>query len=551
MANQREKILVVESDPIVADLIARQALGGQDFDVKHAAEANTAIQEAQSFEPDVVIANLDLPGLSGKDLIAALSFQNVRIPVIVISSQGQEKDVIRAFRLGASDFISMPIRETEVVSAVERALKSVRASKERELLAGRLQNANRELKTRVEQLTSLFAIGKAVTSVADQKKLFQQIVKESVNITQADFGWFLNRDERSGEYYLRAQVNLPKSLRQHLNKPWDDGISSLVARSGETFSIHGKSMDRFMLNSLGKSALAVPVKVRGEIVGLLVVMRKKNREFHAGDQAMLEGVSDYAAISLVNARLFQALDERAASLQASVENTIKQHQIKDEVIDTITQGLPTPLLAAWNELFQLLEGSYGDLNNKQRKSIQLAQQSLSKILQISHTMKFLHDADTPQEAVQLDLGDLIAGAVEHAAPMAEEAKVEISFTLADQSTLVRGDQIQIRSVIDALISNAVKFSRNGGQIEVVLHPPRDGQVTVSVSDTGVGISKANLEKIFIHFSQTEAGEESQVKGLGIGLALVKQVIEDHGGKVWAESKLGEGSHFHFSLPVSQ
>jgi DNA-binding response OmpR family regulator len=309
MAKQGERILIVESDPMTSDLIANQALGGQGHEIKVVGEANAAIQAALSFSPDVVIANLDLPGLSGKDLMVALASQNIQIPVIMIASQGQEKDVIRAFRLGATDYIGAPIREAEVVAAVERALKTVRAKKERERLSRQLQRTNQELEKRVDELTTLFGVGKAVISVTDQAKLFNEIIKGAVKITQADYGWLLIRDERTKEYILRSQLNLPPSLVAHLGKAWDDGLSSLVARSGESLSIFGDPIERFSLSKLGKAALVVPAKVGNQVLALLVVMRKPAQEFTPSDQAMLEAVSDYAAISLVNAQLFKALGD--------------------------------------------------------------------------------------------------------------------------------------------------------------------------------------------------------------------------------------------------
>ncbi len=313
MSKSQERILVVENDPIVGDLIARQALGGQGYQVKLVQDAGSAIQAAGTFRPDVVIANLELPGLSGKDLMAALSYQQVQIPVIMTANKGQEADVIRAFRLGASDYLLTPVRETEVVAVVERALKTVRARKERQALAKKLEQTNQELKTRVDQLTTLFSIGKAITSVLNQKKLFKQIVEGAVKITHADYGWLLTPHEQSSELVLRAHKNLPRSISDGINKPWDDGLSRLVAQSGEALILNGGTIDRFRLSSLGKSALVVPLKVQEQSVGVLVVMRKSAAAFHAGDQAMLEAVSDYAAISLVNARLFQALEAKPAA----------------------------------------------------------------------------------------------------------------------------------------------------------------------------------------------------------------------------------------------
>ena len=107
MAVAKEKILLVENDPAVSDLIARQVLRPQGFEVKVLSEASTALQQAVTYAPDVVIANLDLPGLSGKDFLAALASQNIDIPVIMIAARGQEHDVIQAFRLGG---VRLPAR---------------------------------------------------------------------------------------------------------------------------------------------------------------------------------------------------------------------------------------------------------------------------------------------------------------------------------------------------------------------------------------------------------------------------------------------------------
>jgi signal transduction histidine kinase/DNA-binding response OmpR family regulator len=551
MANPREKILVVENDPITADLITRQALAGQGFEVKRVEEASAAIQQAMSFEPDVVIANLDLPGLSGKDLITALSFQNVKIPVIVISSSGQEKDVIRAFRVGASDFISMPIRETEVLSAVERALQRVRARKERERLAARLQMANQELNTRVEQLTSLFAIGQAVTMVADQKKLFKLIVEEAVSITQADYGWFLNLDERFGEFVLRAQVNLPKSLLQNMNKPWDDGISSLVARSGETFSIHGKPMERFMLSSLGKSALVVPIKARQQTIGLLVVMRKSNKEFQAGDQAMLEGVADYAAISLVNARLFQALDDRAVSLQAAVDKTQHEKRMNEQVIFLVNQELRSSLVSATNYLNQIMDAEQGEMSFKQAHSLELAQKSLDEITRINQTMEFLQEANASGEIVRLNLAEQLQTAVERSEIAAQLSKVTIEMELPEKPVFISGDKNQMLAVLDALISNAIRLGREGGRVITKLQAPSGGSVELTVANDGVGVTPDKLERIFSPFSQSDSSPIPQSQGLGVGLALVKEVVAGHGGKIWVDGKTKKGIKFYLSLPQAE
>jgi two-component system NtrC family sensor kinase len=318
MTSPRERILIVESDPEISDLIARQALRPLGYQVRVVGAAQVAIQDAVRLLPDVIIVNLNLPGLSGKDLLVALSSQGITPPVIVIAEKGMEGDVIQAFRLGASDYLSWPVREAEVVSAVERALSQVRARRERERLAQKFEKTNQELQRRVRELTTIFGIGKAVTSVTDQRTLFDKIIEGAVFVSEAEKGWLLLRKGNGKSFILSGCRNLPKSVESKVGQPWDDGISSLVALSGEALSIHGNPLKRFKVYRLGKSALVVPVKAQKEVVGLLVVIREEAVPFSPSNQAMVEAVADYASISLVNARLFEALEQRASSLQKAM-----------------------------------------------------------------------------------------------------------------------------------------------------------------------------------------------------------------------------------------
>ena len=174
MNTPKERIMVVESDLDVSDLIVRQTLAPLGYRVQLVGSAALALQEAARFVPDVIIANLSLPGLSGKDMLVGLSAQGIDVPIIVLAEKGMESDVIQAFRLGAADFINTPVREAEVVSAVERVLKQTRSRREREQLSRQLNQTNQELQRRVRELTTIFSIGKAVISITDQRVLFDQ-----------------------------------------------------------------------------------------------------------------------------------------------------------------------------------------------------------------------------------------------------------------------------------------------------------------------------------------------------------------------------------------
>ncbi|OGO28058.1 MAG: hypothetical protein A2Z16_04170 [Chloroflexi bacterium RBG_16_54_18] len=382
MGNQQEKILLVESSHKNSDLIARQTLVPLGYRVKVASSVPTALQETVRFSPDLIITNLKLPGLSGKDLLVALTSQGLELPVIVLCERGAEADLIQTFRLGAVDILLWPAREVEVVSAVERALNQVRARRERETLAHQLQQANQELQRRVRELTTIFAIGKAVTAITNYHSLFERIVEGAMYICEADSAWLLLRDEHSKAFVLRAQRNLPEPVSGKIGQPWDDGISSLVAVSGEPLIIHGDPLRRFKISLLGRSAMVMPVKVNSEVVGLLTVLRKAALPFGANSQALLSAVVDYASISIVNAHLFKALEERTRRLQQTAEAAQAEERNKDELLNKLLRELSTPLAEADQAIDTLLIDEQSGLGDSQKRILRHTQECLQRMVDL-------------------------------------------------------------------------------------------------------------------------------------------------------------------------
>jgi two-component system NtrC family sensor kinase len=131
MPKQNEKILVADPDPEVLDLVAQQVLGPQGYQVATASDGSTALKLALRMSPDIIITSLDLPGLSGRDLMTALRSQGFESVVIATGSKGSELAAMQAFRLGAKDFLTKPLREAELIAALDRALEELRLRRER------------------------------------------------------------------------------------------------------------------------------------------------------------------------------------------------------------------------------------------------------------------------------------------------------------------------------------------------------------------------------------------------------------------------------------
>ena len=371
-----ERILIVENDPDISDLIGRQALKPLGYQVTVVGDAGSALKFAAQTPPDLILANINLQGLSGKDLLAALNSQNVKSPVIVIAEKGQEHDAIQAFRLGATDVMFWPLRDAEVVSIVERALRQTQETRERQKLDRQLKVTNDELQRRLRDMTTILSIAKAVTSVTDQRYLFDRILESAMQLGEADMCWLMLREDRGNNYSLRAQRGLPDAWSKKMNQPVDDGISSLVALSGESLFMNGSPLQKFKIASLGKSAGVVPIKIKNEVIGLMIIVRKNDREFVRDSQTMLEAMADYASISLVNARLFRALEQTAESARIGEKARYATLEALRKIIRTEVEAAVYPLNLVLTEM-------PGALNPEQKKALETVKAALQKLSRAS------------------------------------------------------------------------------------------------------------------------------------------------------------------------
>ncbi|MBL8101583.1 MAG: GAF domain-containing protein, partial [Anaerolineales bacterium] len=252
------------------------------------------------------------------------------------------------------------------------ALRQTQETRERQKLDRQLKVANDELQKRLRDLTNILSIAKAVVSITDQRVLFDRILESAMQLAEADMCWLMLRDEKSKSYLLRAQRNLPEAWAKKMNQPVDDGISSLVALSGESLLMNGLPLQKFKLAALGKSAGVIPIKIQNEVIGLLIVARKNDREFSRDAQTMLEAMADYASISLVNARLFRALEQAA-------ENARAGEKYRHAALESMRAAIQGEVQAATYPLNLVLTEMPGALNDEQKKALESVQAALQRL----------------------------------------------------------------------------------------------------------------------------------------------------------------------------
>ena len=257
--------------------------------------------------------------------------------------------------------------------------------------------------------------------------------------------------------------------------------------------------------------------------------------------------------------LEQRVKDRTRELQqALAELSQKGSQLevasrhKSEFLANMSHELRTPLNAIIGFSQVLRQRLFGEINEKQEEYLDDILSSGNHLLDLINDVLDLSKVEAGQ--VELELGTLsLREALQRGVVMVREAAtkqdVQLSLELAPGVDLVEGDERRLRQVIFNLLSNAVKFTPSGGSV-VVASAREDGEVLVSVTDTGPGIAADDQERSFEEFQQTEIGVEPR-EGTGLGLALSKHLVELHGGRIWVESEAGHGSRFVFTLPAKE
>lgn len=375
-----EKILIAENDPVTCDLIGRQTLQPFGYRVHVVPDGSSAIQQIFQFQPDILIINLNLPGLSGKDVLVALTSQGISIPAIVIAQKGQESAILQAFRTGASDYLLLPVREAEVLACVERAQKQVQEKHTREALSMQIKQTNAELQRKVHEMSTIYSIGRSVISITDQNILFGKIIEAGLSATEADMGWLSLKNDRNNSFLLAAQRNLPASLAEKIGQPIEDGLGSLVSMSLEPLSIHGTALEKFKVAVLGKSAMVVPIKVKNQAIGLITLIRKAEKPFSTSDHALAGAIADYASISLVNARLFRALSNNAESAR-------KQEQLKNEQFEQMRMLVESETISTLDEAKKLIGEGSQNFTGAQQLALRTLHDKLNKLIKMVEKTK--------------------------------------------------------------------------------------------------------------------------------------------------------------------
>jgi two-component system, NtrC family, sensor kinase len=417
-----------------------------------------------------------------------------------------------------------------------------------------LQVRTQELTRSVGQLTALGEVGRAVSSTLDLETVLSTIVSRAIQLSGTDGGSVYEYDEATEEFSLRASRDLPEAYVEQVRdtRPRKgEGAVGRVAETREPVQIADisdatayESRLRNTLLQIGlRALLAVPLLAENQLVGALIVMRKRTGTFEAEEVALLQTFATQSALAIQNARLFREIEEKSRQLEVA-----SQH--KSEFLANMSHELRTPLNAIIGFSEVLAEKMFGELNEKQEEYSKDIHASGQHLLSLINDILDLSKIEAGR--MELELSDFhLPTALDSALTLVRERagrrSIALHLSVDERLGPIQADERKVRQVVLNLLSNAIKFTPEGGRIEVAA-VAKDGLVEIAVSDTGVGIAPGDQEAVFEEFRQVGTADK-KVEGTGLGLTLCRKFVELHGGKIWVKSELGKGSTFTFTIPV--
>jgi len=387
--------------------------------------------------------------------------------------------------------------------------------------------------TLLERYQSLIEISRDLASMLDLDTLLYRIVKVAADLLLAEEASILLYDQGKNELHFQAATNMDNPTIRGLVVPVDRSVAGWIVTNQEAIIVGNVEQDprhyghiSQVVDITTKSMLGVPLMHKNKVVGALEAINKREGQFGKDDQELLMILGAQAAVAIENARLFQQSD----------------------LISEFVHELRTPLGSINTAAYLLGNPKIGE-----EKRVQLVEAIQTETTRLTHlSTSFLDLARLESGRTQLhfkncDLGNLLIECVSLMQTEAQKAGIELQVNLPPEIPSIQGDYDKIKQAILNLLSNAIKYNRPNGEI-ILAAENQSNEIQITVKDNGIGIPAQHLPKLFTKFYRVP-GSERHAQGTGLGLMIVKRVIEGHGGTITVESVENQGTTFIILLPL--
>ena len=576
-----EKINILMVDDSATNLLALEAiLQAPDRNLVSASSGEDALRYLLTNEVAVILMDVYMPGLDGLETAELIRGRDKSrdIPIIFLTADSTGgRHLSRGYSLGAVDYIVKPIEPDILRSKVAVFVELFKKTQEVKHQAQLLREKNLELENaNLARLNMLIELGQELASERDPYRVLESFCKSARQIIDAEESavGVLNGDSDSLRYFFRCSAVEQNGSGNRISRAVKKALDQVITQRG---TVRLNEFDQLLQEDVTtsltiRSFLGAPIFSAGRVCGWVYMLNKSHAgEFSEADERLAATLATQVAIAYENATLYTDAQLHATKLQLEIaerkqaevqraEMLVREkaaraeaeqaNRTKDEFLATLSHELRTPLTAilGWSHLVRT-----GKLEPVQLaralETIERNARSQSQLIDDLLDVSRIITGKLQIEPRAVDLGSIIEGVVEAVRPSFEAKAIQLK-TMIEPEAVVMGDANRLQQVFWNLLSNAVKFTPEAGmvRIEAKRTPPL---VRVSVSDTGIGIKPEFLPFIFDRFRQADGSTTRVHGGLGLGLSIVKHLVQMHSGNVQVHSDgQNQGAVFSVEFPLA-
>ncbi len=535
-ASESIRVLLIEDDPAYARLL-RVMLNraGLKYDMTHETCMLDGRNRLKQDSFDVILLDLMLPDTQGLETFRQAQAAAPDVPIIVITGMDNETFAVKAVQAGAQDYLVKGQADMQWLP------RSIRYAIER-------QRAQAELNHQATRLRLLRDVDDELTYRLNVQYVLTMALDAAVRLSLASAGLIgLIAD---GKIQRLQNINYdPKALAD--TALLETGIIARCLRQQQAECITDDDPDYRPLHPKMRAQIAIPLMSQDRVLGFLSLETPEPLRFGPDTFAFVKLLAARVAAALDNARLYQTTQDQLNELQQLYTQVSALEQTKTNLIRMAAHDLRNPLNNALGYTY-LLNKAGDTLSDELRGYVATIQDALQRMKSITDDILSLERAEALRgvNAQVISLADLIENAFDEFEPQAARKRQRFTLNLPAKPVLVHAEPTILYRAAINLIQNAIKYTPDAGCVAVRLdHVGREA--VFEVSDNGYGIPEDQQAQLFQPFFRARSPETTSIEGSGLGLYLVKSIVEQHGGQMIFHSAYGQGSTFGFRLPLAE